>query len=91
MLTFAGGINAVDRVVNPVKMDCEGGKYDIMASASGSTMFPIAHFAFEYHPAPWADVTLLFDGLAGVSLVEQSLENVMPKQMGVVSHIRVSR
>jgi len=82
---FEDVMNSIDGAVDLVKMDCEGGEYDIVASASKSTLRRIDRLVLGYHPAPPAQVTQLFATLAEAGLVECWRHNVLPGQLDVVS------
>jgi len=82
---FEDVMNSIDGPVDLVKMDCEGGEYDIVASASESALRRIDRLVLEYHPAPPEQVTQLFATLAEAGLVECWRHDVLPGQLGIVS------
>jgi FkbM family methyltransferase len=85
---FDDVMGAIEGRVDLVKMDCEGGEYDIVASAPEAVLRRIDRLVLEYHPAPAERVIELFGRLAEAGLVERWRHDVLPGQLGVVSFSR---
>ncbi len=91
LVAFEDVMNSIDGAVDLVKMDCEGGEYDIVASASEAALRRIDRLVIEYHPAPPAQVAQLFTRLAAVGLVERWRHDFTPGQLGLVYLNRTER
>jgi len=85
VMSFTDVMDSIDGPIDLLKMDCEGGEYDIVASASSAMLQRIQRFVLEYHPAPAEQVTRLFSTLTEAGLVERWRQDVVPGQLGVVS------
>ncbi len=90
MVAFEQVVTEFDGPVDLLKMDCEGGEYEIVRSASDATLRRVDRLLMEYHPAPPEEVHRLFRRLAAVGLVERWREESVPGQCGVVCFGRVT-
>jgi len=88
VMSFADVLNSIDGPIDLLKMDCEGGEYDIIASASSAMLYRIQRLVLEYHPAPTERVEQLFATIAHAGLVERWRQETVPGQLGVASFAR---
>jgi FkbM family methyltransferase len=64
--TFDAAVAAVPGPVNVVKIDCEGGEYDLVAASSPETWAPVQRLVIEYHQVPghsWDELRTWFEGV----------------------------
>lgn len=84
LVAFDDVMDGIEGPIDLLKMDCEGGEYDIVASASEAALRRIDRLVLEYHPAPPAQVAQLFARLAAVGLVERWRHDTLSGQLGEV-------
>jgi hypothetical protein len=81
--TFDAAVAAAPGPVNVVKIDCEGGEYDLVQASSAATWAPVQRLVIEYHQVPghsWDELRTWFEA---VGLSVQHEEPIGPG-LGVV-------
>jgi FkbM family methyltransferase len=81
VMSFAEAMSSIDLL----KMDCEGGEYDIVASASSAMLHRIQRLALAYHPAPPEQAARRLSAHTEAGLVGRWRQDVIPGDLGVVS------
>ncbi|MGH3414371.1 MAG: FkbM family methyltransferase [Marmoricola sp.] len=66
--TFDAAVAAAPGPVTVVKMDCEGGEYELVRASSPQSWATVRRVVMEYHPVPGETWAALRDWLAGVGL-----------------------
>ncbi len=64
--TFDAAVAAVPGAVNVVKIDCEGGEYDLVQASSPESWAPVERLVIEYHQVPghsWDELRTWFEGV----------------------------
>ena len=74
----------IDGPIHLLKMDCEGGEYEIVAGASEATLRRIERLVLEYHPALPRQQEQLFRRLQEVGFGERWRSEAVAGQLGVV-------
>ncbi len=65
-VTFDDATAATAAPVDVVKIDCEGGEYDLVLGSSPSSWASVQRVVIEYHPVPghgWAELRTFFDAV----------------------------
>jgi FkbM family methyltransferase len=81
--TFDAAVAGAPGPVNVVKIDCEGGEYDLVAASSPESWAPVERLVIEYHQVPghsWDELRTWFEGV-GLSV---QLEEPLGPGLGVV-------
>jgi FkbM family methyltransferase len=64
--TFDAAVASAAGTVELVKMDCEGGEYDLVYASSPANWAPVQRLVIEYHPVPgqsWTELRTWFEGV----------------------------
>ena len=76
--TFDEAVAAGGAALDLVKMDCEGGEYDLVYASSPANWASVQRLVIEYHPVPGQSWAELRTWLEGVGLSVQHEESVGP-------------
>jgi FkbM family methyltransferase len=64
--TFDAAVAAAAAPLDLVKIDCEGGEYDLVAASSPESWASVQRLVIEYHPVPghsWDELRTWFEGV----------------------------
>ncbi len=81
--TFDAAVSALPAPPNVVKIDCEGGEYDLVEASSPESWAAVDRLVIEYHKVPghsWDELRRWFDGV-GLSVQR---EEPLGEDLGVV-------
>jgi FkbM family methyltransferase len=76
--TFDLAVAGAPGPVNVVKIDCEGGEYDLVGASSPETWAPVERLVIEYHPVEGQSWDALKTWFEGVGLTVQHEEPLGP-------------
>jgi len=81
--TFDAAVAALPGPPNVVKIDCEGGEYDLVAASSPESWEAVERLVIEYHKVPGHSWNELQSWFGGVGLTVQH-EEALGEDLGVV-------
>jgi hypothetical protein len=73
-ISFDDAVKDAAAPVDLVKIDCEGGEYDLVLNSSPSSWATVQRVVIEFHPVAGHGWAQLRDFFAGVGLIEQDKE-----------------
>ena len=74
--TFDAAVASAGAAIDLVKMDCEGGEYDLVYASSPANWASVQRLVIEYHPVPGQSWAELRTWLEGVGLSVQHEESM---------------
>jgi FkbM family methyltransferase len=75
-ISFDDAVTATAAPVDVVKIDCEGGEYDLVLNSAPSSWESVQRVVIEFHPVDGHTWTELRDFFAGVGLTQQDIDEL---------------
>jgi FkbM family methyltransferase len=75
-ISLDDAVGSAPAPVDVIKIDCEGGEYDLVLNSSPDSWKSVQRVVIEFHPVPGHSWPELRDYFAEVGLVEQDLDTV---------------